>query len=395
MRRSRPTARGAAGGSRAPPCPPAGSTRRARSAAPRPAGSVSSSDRKSFSTPGSNPLSRPSVIASSRRGPRASGWRSQRVVQDLDRPRAKALLEETARRPLGVLRRLRGRRQRGEVRLAGSGGSATTAGAAGEGASGARRPGRRVVDRPPDEEGVGGARELRARGAAGRAGPRGRRTASTGRAPRARPARAAPPRSRRAQGDTRRSRRSGGPSARSSRSASGNWRVPRRSSRWRVEVERRGRPGAAAPSARAAAPRSSSAAPRARCAPTCAATPCREVPGAQVPEVDEGVAEGPPGRLGLAHRRPELALRDLARPEEARPEPVLLDRRGGEGDRAVHEVEALGDLALGQGEDARPALGPDADDLLGDERLREVDGRSRAALLHVAHGLELLARLRG
>jgi hypothetical protein len=100
----------------------------------------------------------------------------------------------------------------------------------------------------------------------------------------------------------------------------------------------------------------------------------REVLGDHVAQIDEGVAERPPGGLGLAHRRPELGLGDPPRPVEARPEPVLLDGRGGEDDGAVHEVEPLGDLPLGQGQDAGPALGPGADDLLRDEHPGQVEG---------------------
>ncbi|MFN8092148.1 MAG: hypothetical protein U0599_08010 [Vicinamibacteria bacterium] len=95
------------------------------------------------------------------------------------------------------------------------------------------------------------------------------------------------------------------------------------------------------------------------------------VPGEDA-RVDEGATEGLAGLLRGPHRLAELGLADLPRPVEHRAEPILLERRGGEGDLPVDEVEALADLDLPEGEDARPAVPAGALDLVDQHRPPEV-----------------------
>jgi hypothetical protein len=88
--------------------------------------------------------------------------------------------------------------------------------------------------------------------------------------------------------------------------------------------------------------------------------------------LDEHLAERRARGLDRAHRLPELRLGDAARAEQAGAQPVLLDGRRGEHDRAVQEVEALRDLALLERQHARPALVAHAADLVGHEHPRQV-----------------------
>ncbi len=92
-----------------------------------------------------------------------------------------------------------------------------------------------------------------------------------------------------------------------------------------------------------------------------------ELAGAQDAGLHEHVAEREAGGLHLAHRRAELRLAQPAGAEQARPEPVLLDRRGREDDVALEEVDALRHLALAHRQDSRPALVARARDLVGDQ----------------------------